>query len=103
MARSIVCGYCGVNGCYGLSLVIIDDRGRIVIPSRLRKKLRLRRGDAFIIVELKDDLIVLKKVDVEKMLRDIAEEVAKAGLKVEEIERKIEEEANKLAKEKIHG
>jgi len=86
-----------------LSLVIIDDRGRIVIPSRLRKKLRLRRGDAFIIVELKDDLIVLKKVDVEKMLRDIAEEVAKAGLKVDEIERKIEEEANKLAKEKIHG
>ena len=86
-----------------MSLVVIDDRGRIVIPSRLRKKLRLRRGDAFIIIELKDDLIVLKKVDVEKMLRNIAEEVAKAGLKVDEIERKIEEEANKLAKEKIHG
>lgn len=86
-----------------MSLVVIDDRGRIVIPSRLRKKFRLRRGDAFIIVELKDDLIVLKKVDVEKMLRDIAEEVVKAGLKVDEIERKIEEGANKLAKEKIHG
>ncbi|MCD6428204.1 MAG: AbrB/MazE/SpoVT family DNA-binding domain-containing protein [Desulfurococcales archaeon] len=86
-----------------MSLVVIDDRGRIVIPSRLRKKLRLRKGDAFIIVELKDDLIVLKKVDVEKMLRDIAEEVAKAGLKVDEIEGEIEEEANKLAKEKIHG
>ncbi len=85
-----------------MSLVVIDDRGRIVIPSRLRKRLKLRKGDAFIIVGLKDDLIVLKKVDVEKMVRDIAEEVAKAGLNIDEIERKIEEEANKLAKEKIH-
>ncbi len=86
-----------------MSLVVIDDRGRIVIPSKLRKRLGLRRGDAFIIVELKDDLIVLKKVDVEKMLRNIAEEVAKAGLRIDEIERKIEEEVNELAKEKIHG
>ena len=74
-----------------------------MIPSRLRKRLKLKRGDAFIIVGLKDDLIVLKKVDVEKMLRDIAEEVAKAGLEISEIERKIEEEANKFAKEKIYG
>ena len=86
-----------------MSLVVIDDRGRIVIPSRLRKRLKLKKGDAFIIVELKNDLIVLKKVDVEKIVRDIAEEVAKAGLKIDEIERKIEEEANRLAKEKIHG
>jgi len=85
-----------------MSVVVVDDRGRIVIPSRLRKRLKLRRGDAFLIIELKDDLIVLKKVDVEKMLRDIAEEVAKAGLKIDEIEREIEEEANQLAKEKIH-
>ena len=85
-----------------MSVVVIDDRGRIVIPSRLRKRLKLRRGDAFLIVELKDDLIVLKRVDVEKMLRDIAEEVAKAGLKISEIEREIEQEANRLAKEKVH-
>ena len=85
-----------------MSVVVVDDRGRIVIPSRLRKRLKLRRGDAFLIIELKDDLIVLKKVDVEKILRDIAEEVAKAGLKIDEIEREMEEEANQLAKEKIH-
>ncbi|RLF19704.1 MAG: AbrB family transcriptional regulator [Thermoprotei archaeon] len=90
-------------GCYGLSVIVIDDRGRIVIPSKLRKRLKLKRGDAFIIAELKDDLIVLKRVDVEKMLRDIAEEVAKAGLEIREIERGIEEEANRLAKEKIRN
>ncbi|MCE4622866.1 MAG: AbrB/MazE/SpoVT family DNA-binding domain-containing protein [Desulfurococcales archaeon] len=85
-----------------MSLVVVDDRGRIVIPSKLRKKLRLKRGDAFIIANLKDNIIVLKKVDVESMLKEIAEEVAKAGLEITEIEREIEEEANKLAKEKVH-
>ena len=85
-----------------MSLVVVDDRGRIVIPSKLRKKLRLKRGDAFIIANLKDNIIVLKKVDVESMLKEIAEEVAKVGLEITEIEREIEEEANKLAKEKVH-
>ncbi len=85
-----------------MSIVVVDERGRIVIPSKIRKKLSLRKGDAFIIVELKDGLLVLKKVDVEKILRDIAEEVAKAGLELAAIEKQIEEEANKLAKEKIH-
>ncbi|ALU11480.1 AbrB family transcriptional regulator [Ignicoccus islandicus DSM 13165] len=82
--------------------MVIDDRGRIVVPSRLRKELKLRRGDAFMVVGLRDDLIVLKKIDVEKMLRDIAEEVTKAGLEISAIEREIEEEANELAKQKIH-
>lgn len=85
-----------------MSVVVIDDRGRIVVPSRLRKELKLRRGDAFMVVGLRDDLIVLKKIDVEKMLRDIAEEVTKAGLEISAIEREIEEEANELAKQKIH-
>jgi AbrB family looped-hinge helix DNA binding protein len=81
----------------------VDDRGRIVIPSRLRRKLRLKKGDTFIIVNVKNDLLVLKRVDVERLAREIAEEVARSGLNLEELSRKVEEEANKLAKEKIHG
>ena len=45
--------------------------------------------------------MVLKKIDVEKVLRDIAREVAKAGLDLEELAREIEEEANRIAEEKI--
>ncbi len=86
-----------------MSVVVIDDRGRIVIPSKLRKRLRIKRGDTFIIVKLRDDLLVLKRVDIERLVRDIAEEVARAGLKLGEVEREIEEEANKFAEEKIHG
>ena len=81
---------------------MIDDRGRIIIPSKLRKKLGLKEGDSFIIVELKDNLLVLKRIDVEKLVRNIAEEVAKAGLDLEEIGKEVEEEANKIAKEKVH-
>ncbi len=84
-----------------MSIVVIDERGRIVIPSKLRRKLKLKKGDMFIILEFKDDLLVLKKVDVERIVKDIAEEVIKAGLDLEELGRKVEEEANRLAK-KIH-
>ncbi|HDD26591.1 MAG TPA: AbrB family transcriptional regulator [Acidilobales archaeon] len=97
----IRCGSYGIYGRYGLSIVVIDERGRIVIPSKLRRKLKLKKGDMFIILEFKDDLLVLKKVDVERIVKDIAEEVIKAGLDLEELGRKVEEEANRLAK-KIH-
>jgi AbrB family looped-hinge helix DNA binding protein len=85
-----------------LSLVVVDDRGRIVIPSRLRRKLRLKKGDTFIIVDVKNNLLVLKRLDVDRLAREIAEEVARSGLDLEELGRRVEEEANKLAKEKIH-
>ncbi len=85
-----------------MSIVVVDDRGRIVITSKIRRKLNLRKGDAFIILELRNDLIVLKRVDVEKLIRDIAEEVARSGLDFERIERAIEEEANKVAEKKVH-
>jgi bifunctional DNA-binding transcriptional regulator/antitoxin component of YhaV-PrlF toxin-antitoxin module len=61
-----------------LSLVVVDDRGRIVIPSRIRRMLGLKR-----------------------LAREIAEEIAGSGLDLEELGRKVEE-ANKPAKEKIH-
>ncbi len=80
----------------------MDDRGRIVIPSRLRKKLGLEKGDTFIIVDVKNDLLVLKRLDVERLAREIAEEVAKSDLDLEELGKKVEEEANKLVKEKVH-
>ena len=84
-----------------MSVVVIDDRGRIVIPSRLRNKLRLKKGDTFIVLELRDNLLVLKRIDVEKLIREVAEEVARSGIDLDNLGR--EEEANKLRKEKIHG
>jgi len=84
-----------------VEIVVIDGKGRIVIPSRVRKELNLKSGDRLLVLNIKDDIIVLKKIDVEKILRDIAREVANAELDLEELTREVEEEANMIAKEKI--
>ncbi len=84
-----------------MEIVAIDKKGRIVIPSRVRKVLNLKDGDRLLVLSIKDDILVLKKIDVEKILRDIAREVAKAKLNLEELTEEVEEEANRVAKEKI--
>lgn len=84
-----------------MEVVVIDKKGRIVIPSRIRKKLNLKNGDSLFVLSIKDDIIVLKKIDVEKVLRDIAGEVAASKLDLDEMIGEVEEEANKVAKEKI--
>jgi AbrB family transcriptional regulator (stage V sporulation protein T) len=84
-----------------VEIVAVDKKGRIVIPSRVRRELDLKGGDKLLILSIKDDTLVLKKIDVEKLLRDIAREIARAKLDLEELAREVEEEANKVAKEKI--
>jgi len=81
-----------------VEVVVIDKKGRIVIPSRIRKKLNLKNGDSLFILSI---IIVLKKIDVEKVLKDIAREVAASKLDLDEMIGEVEEEANKVAKEKI--
>jgi len=84
-----------------MEVVVVDKKGRIVIPSRIRRRLSLKDGDSLLVLSVKDDIIVLKKVDVEKVLRDIAREVAASKLDLNEIFREVEEEANRIAREKI--
>ena len=84
-----------------MEIVAVVKKGRIVIPSRVRRELDLKGGDKLLILSIKDDTLVLKKIDVEKLLRDIAREIARAKLDLEELAREVEEEANRVAKEKI--
>lgn len=63
------------------------------------EKLNLKCGDRLLILNIKDDILVLKKTDVDKILRDIAREVAKAKLNLEELTREVEEKINRIAKE----
>ncbi len=59
----------------------------------------MKCGDRLLILNIKDDILVLKKTDVDKILRDIAREVAKAKLNLEELTREVEEKINRIAKE----
>ena len=46
-----------------LEITCISSRGQIVIPQRLREKLKIREGEKFIALG-EDDTIILKKLEV---------------------------------------
>jgi AbrB family looped-hinge helix DNA binding protein len=72
----------------------VDDKGRVVLPNDLRRRLGINPGDEFAVNELGPDAIVLKKIDLKSLLDEIIEKAKNVDLD------KIEEEANKLARQK---
>ena len=84
-----------------LSIVVVDGKGRIAIPRDIRRKMRLRKGDKLLVVELEDGIVVLKKLDVEELVRSIVEEVARSKVDVESIMGEVEVEANRIARKRI--
>jgi AbrB family looped-hinge helix DNA binding protein len=81
-----------------MPLTKVDDKGRVVLPRELRSKLDISPGDEFIVDELGPDSLVLKKVDLRAMIEDIIEKAKNVDL--DQLEAEIEEEANKLARQK---
>ena len=64
--------------------VVVDERGRITIPSEIRRRLKLRRGME-LVVEVKDDFIVLKPVRRIKA-RDLLGLAGSEEVNIEEVE-----------------
>ncbi len=81
-----------------MQLTKIDDRGRILLPKEIREELNLKPSEEMFVMSAGKEIIVLKKVDVKKIMGDIIEKVK--GLDLGGLEFKIEEEGNKLAKKK---
>lgn len=82
-----------------MSLAKIDDRGRVQLPSNLRRKMKLKDGDEFAVEDLGEDTIILKKIDLRALLKDAIEKASSVDL--DELEREIEEESNQLARQKF--
>ena len=76
-----------------MQLTKIDDRGRILLPKEIREELNLKPSEEMFVMSAGKEIIVLKKVDVKKIMEDIIEKVKGADLGGLEI--KIEEEGNK--------
>jgi len=83
-----------------IGIVTIDEKGRVVIPREVRERLGLSKGSR-LLVELGGDRIVLRKLDIKRILEAIAKEVKEGEVNLEEIECEIEREANRIAAEKI--
>ena len=81
-----------------MQLTKIDDRGRILLPKEIREELNLKPSEEMFVMSAGKEIIVLKKVDVKKIMEDIIEKVK--GFDLEDLEIKIEEEGNKIAKKK---
>ncbi len=81
-----------------MQLAKIDDRGRILLPKEIREELNLKPREEMFVMSAGKEIIVLKKVNVKKIVEDIIEKVK--GVDLEALERKIEEEGNKIAEKK---
>lgn len=78
----------------------LDDQGRIKIPDDLRAKLNLKPGDELVVGEATSDSITLKKMDLRTILEGVVEEAQNVDL--DKVESDIEEEGNRIAREKIY-
>ncbi len=87
-----------ISGMETMPFTKVDDKGRVVLPNELRRKLGINPGDEFAVEELGPDSIVLKKVDLRSLLEEIIEKAKNVDL--DKLEAEIEEEANKLARQK---
>jgi AbrB family transcriptional regulator (stage V sporulation protein T) len=88
-----------INGIYGImQLTKIDDRGRILLPKEIRQELNLKPGEEMFAVNAGRDTILLRKVNVKKMLGNIIEKIKDIDL--EELENEVETEGNRISRKK---
>jgi AbrB family looped-hinge helix DNA binding protein len=81
-----------------MSIVKLDENGRIMLPADLIAKLKLSPGDELVVGEATNDSILLKKKDLRTRLKGVIEESQKMDLN--KLERDVEEEGNRIAREK---
>jgi AbrB family transcriptional regulator (stage V sporulation protein T) len=54
-----------------MEIVNIDKSGRIVIPGAIRKKLKLNENSKLLIADVKNDLLVIKKINIEELTEQL--------------------------------
>jgi AbrB family looped-hinge helix DNA binding protein len=84
-------------------LTILSEKGKVVIPARIRSRMGLKPKTKFLVYEF-DDSVILKKLvepdfskEIEAMYKRVNERIAKYG---ELTQDDIEEEIQKYRKEK---
>jgi len=80
-----------------IDMVTVTSKGQISIPSKIRKKYEIEKGDKLFLA-LKNDTLVLKKINkevieksIEEILKPMQEKSKRAGLKEEDAYKIVEE------------
>ena len=76
----------------------VDEKGRILLPKEIRDRMNIKPGEEFLVADIDRDAVILKRIDVKKMLEDIIEKAK--GVDLEKLEKEIEEEGNRIARKK---
>lgn len=79
-----------------MPLTKVDEKGRILLPKEIREKLNIKPGEEFLVTDIDKDAVILKRVDVKKMLEDLIKKAKSVDL--EKLEKEIEREGNRVAK-----
>jgi len=80
-----------------MSTAKLDEKGRIALPADLIARLKMIPGDEYVIGEATIDSILLKK-DLRTILEGVIKEAKKVDL--DKLDRDVEEEGNRIAREK---
>ncbi len=81
-----------------MPVVKIDEKGRILLPKEIRDRMNIKPGEEFLVADIDENAVVLKRINVRKMLEEIIEKAKSVDL--EKLEREIEEEGNRIAGKK---
>ena len=63
-----------------MEIVSIDKAGRIVIPGTMRKMLKLNDGANLLIADVKNDLLILKKINIEELAEQLEKDFKKVDI-----------------------
>jgi AbrB family transcriptional regulator (stage V sporulation protein T) len=75
-----------------MEITSIDKVGRVVLPKETRKRLGITEKTKFLVAEVKEDTIVLKKIDVETMAKKLEADLKDVDLTA--LFRKVRDETN---------
>jgi len=87
-----------VGNVGNMPLTKVDEKGRILLPNELRKRMGIKPGEEFLVTDIDADAVILKRIDVKKMLEDII--VKAKSVDFDELEKEIREEGNRVARKK---
>ena len=74
----------------------VDEKGRMVLPNEIRRRMSITAGDEFVIDEVGPDTILLRKVDVRAMIQDAIKHAK--SLDLDKLQKDMEEEGDRVAR-----
>jgi AbrB family transcriptional regulator (stage V sporulation protein T) len=74
----------------------VDEKGRMVLPNEIRRRMKIAPGDEFVVDEVGPDTILIRKVDVRSMIKDAIERAKSVDL--DKLQREMDEEGNRVAR-----